>query len=392
MIELSTEPSIPGDWPRPLVLLTLLLRAGGGAAGLMADRPADQTAASVATLLPGMQDADWDRFADLAIARHQVAPAVAPALDALGDAVPAPVRDRIAGAVRQNALITMAQIAETGRIRVALAGAGVDLAVLKGWPLAARLYGDPARRYCGDLDVLVPGDRAADSWAALDAIGYRAPDRTAKERRRARWRGDPRLVEACRDIELIRPQTGTAVELHWRVLNFRGWPDFAARPGFLTRQETEAGPILAPDDRNNLLYLSVHGGLHFWDHLKWLADIAALARARGPEVLSGDLAEARAAGCARAVLLALALAHRLLGSPLPADPGAADPAVVRLERRVLARLARPGWPSALRYHAEWRWMAFCLAGSWRQRLGVIGYDTTRRLRLLSLSLRPPRKS
>src|SRR5262249_36861107 len=63
-------------------------------------------------------------------------------------------------------------------------------------------------------------------------------------------------------------------------------------------------------------YLCVHGALHWWNQLKWVADINALLAATpegGVERLIGA-AEARGAG--RAAAQAVRLCRRLLGTPL----------------------------------------------------------------------------
>jgi len=383
----ETEPApgmgpLPADWPRPLRLLVALMRQTDGPDG-------DPDAAGLVPALAGALDAaGWARFADLAIARHRVAPAIAPRLTGLD--MPDAVRARLDAAVRQNAVRTLTQIAETRRIRAALCAIGADPVVLKGWPLGARLYGDASARHTGDLDLLVPPGRVWAACAALEALGFGPARHTAKFRRRARNLGSPLLIRACKDIELVHPGTGVAVELHWKLLNYEGWPTLLDEPGAIALQESQAGPLRCLSDRTNLFYLSTHGALHLWDRLKWLADIARLAAARGPALLAEDLAAARAAGLDRPVAFALRLSARLLASPLPEGMPGDDPGIARLERWIVARLARPeGWLDRARYQAGVRWMGLRLAVNRRQTLGVIGYDTARRLRLLSLDLMPP---
>ena len=372
-------PMIPADWPRPLALLVTLLRVDGD--GAQAGAPPLEHGQILAR---DMSLEDWDQFVELAVNQHRVASILAPQLADLG--APEHVCTRVAAEVRGNVLATMIHIAETGRIRRALDDIGIPVGVFKGWPLGEQLYGAADRRHSGDLDLLVPEDRVRDSRVALEGLGYEVASGTAKARRRLRGLDNPQLISACKDIEMIRSTTGLAVELHWRMLNYHGWPTFHDRPGAMVVQPTEVGDLLVPDAATNLMYLSTHGALHLWDRLKWLTDIAWLARARGPEALARDMALASQTGIGRPVLFALSLAHRLLGSPLPAGCGP-DPEVLRLERWILARLARQSPALAgLRYQAGIRWMGLCLARNWRQRLGVIGYDGLRRLRLLSLDL------
>ena len=360
---------IPAGWPAPLALMVALMREQGGEQG---GEQEGETAgegragpgAGTATLARGLDADGWESFADLTNGRHRVAPRVLPALKRLAaevpGTVPARVRGRIEEAAHRNALITLVQISETKRIRTALAGAGVELAVFKGWPLAERLHGSAAARHAGDLDLLVPEDRVAESRLALEGIGFEVSDYTPKFRRRVRGLDNPQLIRACKDIEMIRPATGVTVELHWRMLNYHGWPVFLDRPGALAVQQTQAGPILTPDDATNLMYLSTHGALHLWDRLKWLDDIAVLARARGAGGLAADLGVARETGVARPVAFALGLAARLLGSPLPegleaapAGTGRLDPRPARppgraASRRCATRPASAGWGSGWR--------------------------------------------
>ena len=371
---MKTPPDIPAGWPRPLRLLVACL--GQGDQGGMTAPPAQ-----------GMTPADWQAFADLAIGQHRVAPVIAPVLDGLD--MPAPVRARLDGAIRSNALAVLTHISETRRIMAALTAIGAEPLILKSWPLGAALYGDAGRRHTGDLDLVVPRPLVWDAATALEEIGYRPAAHTAKMRRRARGRGDARLLEAAKDIELTHPGAGVSVELHWQALNYRGWPRLPDRPGAVIRQDSQAGPVQVLSPEANLAYLSTHGALHLWHRLKWLVDIAQAARARGQASLELDLQAARAMGLGRPTALALGLAGRLFGSPVPA--AARDPKVAGLERWVLRRLGRPGgaWDK-IRYQAGIRRMALGLSETRAQRLGVIGYDTTRRLRLLALDLKPDR--
>lgn len=362
---------IPPDWPRPLALMVACLDPGG------AGRARDLSTA--------MDADDWDRFLRLTTTQHRVAPQVAPMLRTLD--APDRIHQAISGNVQRNALRALGQISETAKMRAALAEEGIEIAVFKGWPLAERLFGGAAGRHVGDLDLLVPEDRILDACAALGRIGYAPSEDTPKFQRRARALANPRLVRACKDVELVNPDTGVAVELHWQFLNYHGWPRFLDRPGALEVQQTQAGPLLVPDERTNLMYLSTHGALHLWDRLKWLVDIAALARMRDPAALDADIEAAREAGVLRPVAFALSFSARLFDSPLPrAAAAAAEPG---LERWILRRLARPeGRLDTLRYQLGIRRMALGLAQGWDQTLGVIGYDTTRRLRLLSLDFTP----
>lgn len=381
---------LPENWPLPLCLLVACLRRGladgqGQGEGQGQGQGADP---AIADLAERLTPDDWTEFARLAIVYHRVAPLIAPSLDASGlDALdmPGAVRQHLTQAVRQNAAKTLAQIAETAAMRQALDRDGIGLGVLKGWPLAERLYGQPGQRHTGDLDLLVAETQVEAACAALATIGYDPDAATPKMRRRARALGNPRLLRAVKDITLSHPDKTVMVELHWQLLNYHGWPALLDRDGALITHDSQAGPLLVPEPATELIYLAAHGSLHLWGRLKWLADIAALARAAGPDALGDHLETAHSLGVARPVLLALGLAQHLFASPVPHGMARED----NLERWVLARLARTDRPATdgIAYQLGLRRMGLSLAESWRQRLGVIGYDTTRRLRLMALDMR-----
>jgi Uncharacterised nucleotidyltransferase len=65
-------------------------------------------------------------------------------------------------------------------------------------------------------------------------------------------------------------------------------------------------------------YLCMHGALHWWYQLKWLADInALLAAAASEDSMERLIRAAEARGAGRAAAQALRLCRRLLATPLP---------------------------------------------------------------------------
>lgn len=359
---------IPAHWPKPLGLLLALLHGGAPEAA--------------ARLAGALTPADWTTFADLAIGRHRVAPLIGARLQVLD--MPDPIRTAIDEHLRQNVYKTLAHIAETRRICAALNAADAEPVIFKGWPLAEQLYGQASARHTGDVDMLLPKERVHAAYEVLTELGYAPTPAEARMMSKARW------ADMSKDVELFNAKSGIIVELHWHSSKYTGWPEILDTSSALTRHDSQAGSLLVPDYRANLLYLSQHGALHLWDRLKWLADIADLVRRRDPADLADDIAAARAAGIARPVIFALSLSSRLLGSPDPAvmtELTRADPWLPGLERWILARLAEP-YPSwaRLRYRLGTRVMGLRLSDDWSQVMSVVAYDTTRRLLSLSLPL------
>jgi hypothetical protein len=64
-------------------------------------------------------------------------------------------------------------------------------------------------------------------------------------------------------------------------------------------------------------YLAMHGALHGWFRLKWLADLVALAAAVGPEELAEMHHRAASLRVGRCSAQALLLGERILGLTLP---------------------------------------------------------------------------
>lgn len=344
----------PRDWPAPLRQLCRLLAPGAGSA------PPD--------FPPDCREA----LASLAIERHRVAPLVAARL---GDGAP----DALRAEARANGAAALQQIAATARIITACRQDGVDPVVLKGWPLAARLFGAPGQRHARDLDLLVrPGEMAATA-RVLGALGFvPAP----VYRLRGRLIGSAALRDECYDLEFHHAEAELSVELHWRTAHFPGWPEVLDDPAMITTQETPIGPLKVPAPGADLIYLAGHGAMHVWARLKWLVDIAWAAEARGPEALEADLDRARALAAWTTTALALRLAHRVFASPVPPSLETPPPGLARHEARCLAIIADPAAaPGGLRYRMHSNLAALRLAETAGQRTGVLRYAFWRRLRL-----------
>jgi hypothetical protein len=89
--------------------------------------------------------------------------------------VPPSQMDRLKVAYYQNLSANHLRLEELRRIGRVLATQQIPLMVLKGGALALSVYTDPAMRFMGDLDVLVPPGRAEAALAILLQEGY-TPD------------------------------------------------------------------------------------------------------------------------------------------------------------------------------------------------------------------------
>jgi len=217
-------------------------------------------------------DLDWNEVLRLA-ERHRVIGLVADAFQHLpGDAVPKLVRAEVTNDSGLLARQSLQLACESVRIARVLQDAGIAVAFLKGVPLAVSVYGDLGLRHSRDIDLLVSEEDAVLACGVMRSAGYRGAtpaERTIANEEIQRWLRDNR------DIHYVHEKTGVNVELHVRMFanpllnemfDSSCWHSVSMGGGDLV--------VLKP--RELFLYLCLHGTLHGWFRLKWLADIAVL--------------------------------------------------------------------------------------------------------------------
>jgi hypothetical protein len=274
---------------------------------------------------------DWPYFARV-VARQRVAGLVANALRAAGIAVPpGPARALAAGELaigRHNLRLE----AETVRLQRAFVAAGIPAPALKGISLAQIAYGSSLVKHGRDIDLLVPPQHALAGMALLESLGYGLQD-PAREMSEAQRRA---FVAHGREAEFVHRGGGLRVELHWRLTDnpalLRGIDAYS--PG---RDVTLAGGesirTLADDDL--FAYLCVHGAVHAWSRLKWLADLDAFIAGKPDAELVRLYRHAQGKGAGLCAGQALMLCRDLLRRRLP-PALEADLARSRRIRRLVA--------------------------------------------------------
>jgi hypothetical protein len=146
-----------------------------------------------------------------------------------------------------------------------------DIMVLKGPPLVRRLYGDPALRPIGDLDLLARPGGLQRTGDTLISLGYQAIP----------GYGNPRDFHALRGYTLIyRRGDEPLVELHWRPVSLASYQD-AFSPDDVWRRSIRAEignqKVQLLNLEDELRYLCVHyAAEHRGKRLIWLIDIARL--------------------------------------------------------------------------------------------------------------------
>jgi hypothetical protein len=252
---------------------------------------------------------DWRRFLRVA-RRHQVIGLVHEGLTRVRPDVP-PQTAREIGALAATLMReNLAMAHESLRIQRLFDDADLPVLFVKGAALAVLAFGNLGLRNGQDIDLLVPHEATPAALALLSRAGYR--------------RFDPRpdIADAQwlrKDLGFVHQTTGLQIELHWRLF---------LNPHVMAEASTIAASRVVPltgttglrtlDEQDLFAYLCMHGALHSWNRLKWLADINALLAASseggGIERLVGA---AEIKGTGRAATQALLLCRRLFQTPLP---------------------------------------------------------------------------
>jgi hypothetical protein len=290
---------------------------------------------------------DWDRFLDQ-VTHHRITSLVFQTLQTQDGCVPPTVMERLSGAARSAAILTMRQIAETARLTSILAQAGIGALVLKGPVLSVVAFGDPFRRDSRDIDLIVEAEAIERADAVLRADGYERikPEASMPPGQLARYR---RWVH---EFSYYSPSRRIIVEVKGRIDPMMSVPmvdltEHMRRPRIVDVGGVE---LRTMPDVDHFLYLCAHGSRHSWFRLKWIADIAAMLRHKSFDF---DAVRTRAMelDLERCLHTALLLARELLQAPVPETLFAqvrADPGARRLQaaaRKCLTRSGRDADPS-----------------------------------------------
>src|SRR5262249_17582322 len=118
-----------------------------------------------------------------------------------------------------------------------------------------------------------------------------------------------RLVTPLRrDLGFVHEATGVHIELHWRLfLNPHAMGEDSIMAASRVVPLTEAVGLRTLGDEDLFAYLCMHGALHWWYRLKWLADINALLAAVPVNGVQHLVRAAEARGTGRATAQALLL-------------------------------------------------------------------------------------
>lgn len=284
---------------------------------------------------------DWAHLIGLSY-RHMVLPLVYRSLSSVGqDAVPLDSLRVLQKAYRVNAVRNLEMMAQLVQALNRLEADGVRAVAYKGPLLADAVYGDLALRQFVDLDILVSKADFALALRSLGTIGYQAAESLRIP--------DAAYLRSLHHCALAK-RGGVPLELHWDVAEpyFGPTLDVARCWNRLERVRLNGAQVYSLSPEDLLVVLSTHGAKHRWPRLCQVCDVAELQRARPDLDWTRALNQARRTGSERMVLLALSLAHGLLGvvpAPDVAEAIRRDPGVGRVREEALRSiLGNPSEP------------------------------------------------
>jgi hypothetical protein len=252
---------------------------------------------------------DWTRCVRLAT-RHQVIGLLYEGLTRIH--LPSEVTEGIgtlaATMVRENLAIAR----ESLRLQRLFDDAGLPVLFVKGTTLAMLAFSDLGLRSGQDIDLLVNRKILPEAVALILQAGYS--------------RFDPpsdindvqlRLLMALRkDLGFVHQKTGLRIELHWRLfLNPHAMTETSIMAASRVVPVTATTGLRTLGEEDLFAYLCMHGALHWWYRLKWLADINALIVAPQGNI-ERLFRAAQIRGVGRAATQALLLCQRLFGTRL----------------------------------------------------------------------------
>jgi hypothetical protein len=158
-------------------------------------------------------DRAWSGLVERAV-RHRLGPLVFATLRAVSEAgvvrPPDAVLTRLRAIYERHAARAVRRVALLGELGPMLERAGIPIIVLKGAALGPGLYGDPALRTMGDVDLLVRRDRQEAAERVLLALGY-VPD--------VSWRSAAWYRAHHHHLAPLRSPDGSlAIELHHTIV------------------------------------------------------------------------------------------------------------------------------------------------------------------------------
>jgi hypothetical protein len=349
--------------------------------------PSDRRNEAIRTAAAG--PLDWSRFVRVAT-RQRVIGLVHDALTRARTDVPpeivCEIGARAATLVREN----LAMAAEALRLQHLFNKAHLPVIFVKGSSLAKLAFGDLGLSGGQDIDLLVPREVLPAATELIARAGYHRFD-PPLEISEAQLQ---LLLSLRKDFGFIHETKGLRVELHWRLfLNPHAMVEDSIMAASRGVPLTETAELRTLGEEDLFTYLCVHGAIHWWNRLKWLADINALLASTPGHGVEHLVRAAEARGAGRAAAQTLLLCRNLLGMALPArltatlGRRATERWLAATAVNVMTAGAGEEHPHEVRFGTTRGSLStFLLNPSWRYRLAELNIQLTNQTDVLNVPL------
>lgn len=177
----------------------------------------------------------------------------------------------------EEKIVAFSQVKEFISVTDAFTAADIKFIPLKGALLSQRLYGDPTfRKYC-DFDILTEVSAISKAIGIVLQLGYKAnpsawPETSYMQKI---------LVNHTNHISYSNFEKQVTIELHWRliktpVISYNHLDSLVRNNLVSINLAGRSFSVLS--NEMELLYLIIHGGIHWWRRLKWIIDINAFLK------------------------------------------------------------------------------------------------------------------
>ena len=228
------------------------------------------------------------------------------------DKIPDPIRKELGEFFQANARKNLFAISELLRILSLLEKQGIKAIPFKGPVLTSILYGNPALRCYGDIDILISKMDFLLVKEILCKNGYLPAIPSVSTPPEAI------ILRSNCESNFFRQHPEVHLEIHWGIAPIWFFPSTDYEPWWDRVEQIPLGGGNIPSLSVEILVftLCVHGAKHLWSNLKWISDLARLIEIRKINWL--DLMElASRLKCQRMIHLGLLLAKHLLDAPVP---------------------------------------------------------------------------
>lgn len=255
----------------------------------------------------------WSRFTQL-VYRHKVTPLVYKVLKQHADTIIAQtILSELKSHCITNTYNALNLTAELIRVTKFLSDEGISSVVLKGQPLAKKLYGDPALRESCDIDILIPLEQLNKAHRLFMQHGYECDMFPASPKQHDFY------LKHRKDFTYYNLSLNITIELHWRWFNNPKFFELSISDIWDTCATATLGDtdLKTLSSENEFLYLLAHASGHSWKYLLWLCDIRQMLHYHPDFNWSNLINRANTLGVKRSLIEGVSLSHQLFNTPLP---------------------------------------------------------------------------